>query len=182
PGGENSAASLQPGMEKMMRAQKASMGDINQNRKYAILLYLSKMDGKDATGFGALEHHKSTTVVFPESMPQEALEKGLIDVVAHEFFHTITPLNVHSKEIHYFDYNDPKMSKHLWMYEGVTEYFANLFQVQQGLIGEDEFYKRMQGKIDGAKRYNDTMSFTEMSQNILEPKYKAQYANVYEKR
>src|SRR5690606_28478392 len=26
-----------------------------------------------------------------------------------------------------------------------------------------------------------TMSFTEMSQNILEPKYKAQYANVYEK-
>src|SRR5690606_5043157 len=110
PGGEHSAASLKPGIEKMMRAQKSFMGDINQNKKYAILLYLSKMDGKDATGFGALEHHNSTTVVFPESMPQEALEKGLIDVVAHEFFHTITPLNVHSKEIHYFDYNDPKMS------------------------------------------------------------------------
>jgi predicted metalloprotease with PDZ domain len=28
----------------------------------------------------------------------------------------------------------------LWMYEGVTEYFANLFQINQGLITEDEFY------------------------------------------
>jgi predicted metalloprotease with PDZ domain len=33
----------------------------------------------------------------------------------------------------------PKMSN-LWMYEGVTEYFANLFQINQGLITEDEFY------------------------------------------
>jgi predicted metalloprotease with PDZ domain len=41
-------------------------------------------------------------------------------------------LSIHSKEIQDFDYNDPKMSEHLWMYEGVTEYFANLFQINQG--------------------------------------------------
>jgi predicted metalloprotease with PDZ domain len=47
--------------------------------------------------------------------------------VTHEFFHIVTPLSIHSKEIQDFDYND-KMSEHLWMYEGVTEYFANLFK------------------------------------------------------
>ena len=40
-----------------------------------------------------------------------------------------SPLSVHSEEIHSFDFNEPNMSMHLWMYEGVTEYFANLFQV-----------------------------------------------------
>jgi predicted metalloprotease with PDZ domain len=54
------------------------------------------------------------------------------DVVSHEFFHIVTPLTIHSKEIHYFDYNSPKMSN-LWMYEGVTEYFA-IFSNQSSLI------------------------------------------------
>jgi predicted metalloprotease with PDZ domain len=139
------------------------------------------MAKNDAKGFGALEHHTSTTVVFPEAMDVEALGDQLKDVVSHEFFHTLTPLSVHSKEIQYFDYTNPKMSKHLWMYEGVTEYFANLFQVNQGLITADEFYERMSGKINNASTLNDTMSFTEMSANVLIEPYKDQYLNVYEK-
>jgi predicted metalloprotease with PDZ domain len=67
------------------------------------------------------------------------------------------------------------------MYEGVTEYFANLFQVNQGLISEEDFYKRMANKISEAKRMNDTMPFTEMSQNVLTEPYKSQYLNVYSK-
>jgi predicted metalloprotease with PDZ domain len=139
------------------------------------------MKKTDAKGFGALEHNSSTSVVFPEMMPSSALGKQIIDVVSHEFFHIVTPLGVHSNEIHYFDFNTPKMSKHLWMYEGVTEYFANLFQVNQGLITEDAFYKRMLDKIAGAKRMNDTMPFTTMSENVLVEPYKSQYLNVYEK-
>jgi predicted metalloprotease with PDZ domain len=174
------AKTLSPELERMMRAQKKFLGDINKNKKYTMLLYLSTMD-KDANGFGALEHNTSTTVVFPEMMPKDQLVQGLIDVISHEFFHTVTPLSVHSKEIHNFDYNTPKMSKHLWMYEGVTEYFANLFQINQGLITEDDFYTRMAGKIANAANYNDTMPFTTMSGNVLTEPYKSQYLNVYEK-
>jgi len=176
-----SGADLQESMERMMKAQKAFLGDIDGTKEYNILLYLSTLDETDASGFGALEHHTSTLVVLPEQMPIEALEKAMIDVVSHEFFHIVTPLNVHSKEIQYFDYNDPEMSEHLWMYEGTTEYFANLFQIQQGLIDEAEFYKRIVDKINNANSYDDEMSFTKMSRNILEDPYKANYANVYEK-
>ena len=136
---------------------------------------------QDAKGFGALEHNSSTTVVFPEMMPTSMLGKQLIDVVSHEFFHIVTPLGVHSNEIHNFDFNTPKMSQHLWMYEGVTEYFANLFQVNQGLISESDFYTRMDDKINNAKRMDDKMPFTLMSANVLKEPYKSQYLNVYEK-
>jgi predicted metalloprotease with PDZ domain len=181
PSGKHSAKALSGDLEKMMRAQKKFLGPINANKKYTVLLYLSDMKKKDAKGFGALEHNTSTTVVFPEMMPSSALGKQIIDVVSHEFFHIVTPLGVHSNEIHYFDFTSPKMSKHLWMYEGVTEYFANLFQVNQGLITETAFYNRMVDKIEGASRMNDTMSFTEMSANVLKAPYKDQYLNVYEK-
>ena len=181
PNGTHSAKSLLPDLEKTMRAQKAFLGSINTNKRYTVLLYLSDMNISDAKGFGALEHHTSTTVVFPEAMPTEALGEQLKDVVSHEFFHTVTPLSIHSKEIQYFDYTNPKMSKHLWMYEGVTEYFANLFQVNQGLIDADAFYQRVSGKITNASTMNDTMSFTEMSANVLVEPYKDQYLNVYEK-
>jgi hypothetical protein len=66
------------------------------------------MTPTDAKGFGALEHPTATTVVLPEMMPREELVKSMKDVVSHEFFHIVTPLTIHSKEIHYFDYNSPK--------------------------------------------------------------------------
>jgi predicted metalloprotease with PDZ domain len=130
---------------------------------------------------GALEHHTSTTVVFADAMGAGELTQSLIDVVSHEFFHTLTPLNVHSDEIHNFEYNRPLMSKHLWMYEGTTEYFANLFQINQGLIDAPNFYNRILEKVNRAKQYDDTMSFTEMSAEIVDEPFQSNYANVYQK-
>jgi predicted metalloprotease with PDZ domain len=180
PSGKITAEDITPDMKTTMMAQKRFLGPINSTKKYSILLYLSTMN-EDAQGFGALEHPTSTTVVFPEMMTKEELNEQLKDVVSHEFFHIVTPLTIHSQEIQNFDYNDPKMSEHLWMYEGVTEYFANLFQINQGLIAEDEFYARIAGKIEHASTLNDTMPFTTMSKNVFVEPYKAQYLNVYEK-
>jgi len=180
PNGLYTSASLKDRMLKMMTAQKTFLGDVDSTKEYNILLYLSKGQG-DASGFGALEHHTSTVVVLPEQMDKERLEQAMVDVVSHEFFHIVTPLSIHSEEIQFFDFNSPKMSKHLWMYEGTTEYFANLFQIKQSLIDDVEFYERIMGKINNAQAYDDTMSFTTMSKNILEDPYKDSYANVYEK-
>jgi len=169
-------------LEKMVNAQKKFLGDMNTNKKYAILFYLANDSiGPKLKGFGALEHHESTTFVMPENMPKEAMDNQVIDVVSHEFFHTVNPLKCHSEEIHYFNYENPKMSQHLWMYEGGTEYFANLFQIQEGLITKDEFLNRIYEKIQTSKRFNDTMPFTEMSKNVLVAPYKEQYLNVYNK-
>lgn len=167
-----------PDLERMIIAQKTFLGDINKTKKYAVLVYISSGSATDAGGFGALEHNNSTTSVFRLTMKNQEL----INVISHEFFHTVTPLNIHSKQIQDFDFNDPVMPEHLWMYEGFTEYFAQLFQVNQGLMSEDEFYKVMSGKeVNSKSFYSDSLSFIEMSENVLDTNYKAQYPNVYQK-
>ena len=175
---EITAEALKPDLQRMMIEQKKFLGPINKTAKYAVLVYVTNTGKDDASGIGALEHNTSTTAVFMETMTSA----DLIHVISHEFFHTLTPLNVHSKEIHDFDFNNPKMSEHLWFYEGITEYFSLLFQVRGGLITKEEFLKEMAIKeINAQKAYPMKVSFTEMSKNVLNPEMKKLYGNVYEK-
>lgn len=177
----HTAASQKETVYKMMQAQKEYLGDVNSTARYDIYLYLSDGSETAPKGMGALEHHTSTVVVLPESSSKEGLASSIIDVVAHEFFHIVTPLSVHSEDVHYFDYNQPTFSKHLWMYEGVTEYFAQHFQVYQGLVEPNEFYNTIMSKIATSKNLDDAMSFTIMSENVLEEPYASNYYNVYMK-
>lgn len=182
PNNKHAAKDMEADLKKMVQAQTNFLKGFKTTKEYNILLYLFDPKVYKWNSFGALEHLSSTTVVYPESYSKKQLADGMINgTVSHEFFHIVTPLSVHSEEIHSFDFNTPKMSKHLWMYEGTTEYFANLFQVNQGLISEQDFINEMQSKIAISKRFDDTMSFTEMSKNILEPKYAKNYSNVYMK-
>ncbi|MEO6166352.1 MAG: peptidase M61, partial [Chitinophagales bacterium] len=101
------------------------------------------------------------------------------DFAAHEFFHIITPLNIHSEEIQYFDFSHPKMSQHLWLYEGTTEYHAHLVQEKYKLITPDQFLETISDKMTNAAfGFNDTLPFTELSKGCLD-QYKDQYPNVY---
>jgi predicted metalloprotease with PDZ domain len=175
------AKDIKETMVQMVQAQMTYLGDFNTTNRYDIYLYLSNNKENSPGGYGALEHHTSTMVVMPETWTKEKLDRVLFDMVAHEFFHIITPLNVHSQNVHYFDYDQPTFSKHLWMYEGVTEYFARLFQVDQGLINPEVFYAILSEKVKNSKGYDDQMGFTEMSEKILGSTYSTNYPNVYQK-
>jgi len=181
PNKNHTAKSLVKTVEKMMFAQKEYLGSIDSTSRYDIFLYLSDDKEDSPQGLGALEHHNSTVVVLSDSFSEEMLAKSIIDIVAHEFFHILTPLTVHSEDIHYFDYDKPTFSKHLWMYEGVVEYFAQHFQVNKNLIDREEFYKVIMDKIRLSNRYDDSMSFTNMSENVLDEPYASNYYNVYQK-
>ena len=178
----HSAESIKETVFKMMEAQKKYLGDLDSTSRYDIFLYLSDLDDNTSPkGFGALEHHKSTVVVLPEQSTAEELAESMIDVVSHEFFHIVTPLSLHSEDVHYFDYANPTLSKHLWLYEGVVEYFSHHFQVYEGLINEQDFYNRVMGKIEMSRYFDDEMSFITMSENVLEEPFATNYYNVYEK-
>lgn len=177
----HSAAEIKETVFTMMEAQKEYLGGLNSTKRYDIFLYLPTNNEGEATGFGALEHHTSTVVVLPEWLDKPQLDEAMIDVVSHEFFHIVTPLSVHSEDVHYFDYNTPTFSKHLWMYEGVTEYFASHFQVYEDLQDRQTFYGKITDKIETAASLDDGMSFTIMSENILEEPYASNYYNVYMK-
>ncbi len=162
----------------ILEAQKNYLNGKLPVQRYAFIIYLFR--GESLSGaMGALEHSYSSMYYLPEMSPR-FLAQTIRDVAAHEFFHILTPLNLHSEEIHRFDFQNPKMSQHLWLYEGVVEYFASHVQVQENLISSDEYLRVIRNKMFSAQRYNDQLPFTEMSQNCLE-KYADQYQNVYEK-
>lgn len=162
----------------ILEAQKNYLGGKLPIEKYAFIIYLYA--GQSGSGgSGALEHSYSSFYYLPE-MSAERISGMLIDVAAHEFFHIVTPLNIHSEEIGDFDYINPKMSKHLWMYEGVTEYFAGHVQVYEGLISKNEYLEVVQDKIKGASYYKDNLPFTTMSLGCLD-EHENQYGNVYQK-
>lgn len=167
-------------ISEVLQAQKSYLGGKLPVDKYAFIIYLEdKFTQSGATG--ALEHSYSSFYVLTE-MDSVYLAQTMRDVAAHEFFHIVTPLNIHSEEIGNFDFNNPRMSKHLWLYEGLTEYNAHHVQVLNGLIDIDKFIEVMQSKMAEAQgEYNDTLPFTFMSSHVLEPKYHKEYNNVYAK-
>ena len=74
-----------------------------------------------------------SSMYYTPEMDTASLKTTMDNFTTHEFFHVITPLSIHSEEIGNFDFNNPKMSEHLWLYEGVTEYSAGIMQVKEGL-------------------------------------------------
>ena len=147
-------------------------------KKYAFLFYFfSGMAGSGAAG--ALEHNNSSLYSLGEGAPG-AIANQVKHTAAHEFMHIITPLGIHSEEIGNFDYNVPKMSKHLWLYEGVTEYNSMIALVKGGVYSPSDFTHEIEKKMSVSKYFNDTLPFTEMSLYAL-GKYEKQYQNVYEK-
>lgn len=165
-------------ISEILMAQKEYLGGVLPIKKYAYLIYLTPFSGISGAS-GALEHSYSSMYFLPE-MDQKYLAQTIRDVSSHEFFHIVTPLNIHSEQIGEFNYNDPEMSKHLWLYEGTTEYAAGLVQIKYGDMAVDEYLKVVENKIAASKNYNDSIPFTVMSEGCLK-KYKDQYGNVYQK-
>jgi predicted metalloprotease with PDZ domain len=165
-------------LQELLFAQAEYLGGILPIDKYAFLFYFTDKASLSGSS-GALEHSYSSFYFLPEA-DTTVLAQEIRDVSAHEFFHIVTPLNIHSKEIGDFDFNKPQMSKHLWLYEGLTEYAAHHMQVKTGLIEYDSFFDVMITKMKNARNFNDTVPFTKMSKYVLD-KYKPQYPNVYEK-
>lgn len=166
--------------DKLLQATKDYLGGELPVDKYAFLLYFESPMTVRSDRAGALEHSYSSFYYLPE-YPQEQLAPLLVDIAAHEFFHIVTPLTIHSKEIADFDFIEADLSKHLWLYEGVTEYASDHIQVRQDLIPAPEFLNRLAEKINNSKsNYIDTLAFTELSEYAA-GKYSSQYGNVYEK-
>lgn len=174
-----SASDVMENIDDLMKAQAKYLGGQLPVDRYAYLIYLN--DRSTLSGaMGALEHSYSSVYSLPEASA-DMISQTVRDVAAHEFFHIVTPLNIHAEEIGNFDYINPKMSEHLWLYEGVTEYSSMHVQVKYGLYSREMFLDEIQQKLEIADRFPDDVAFTEMSENILEPNYAEMYTNVYYK-
>lgn len=178
PNKKTSASAIMDGISEILEAQRKYLGGTLPVEKYAFICYLAPLSSARG-GMGALEHSYSSFYYMPE-VDDASAGNMMKDVAAHEFFHIVTPLSIHSEEIQYFDYIEPKMSKHLWLYEGVTEYSAGHVQACYDLISTTDYLSTLQNKISMSSFFLDTVPFTTISAGCLH-EYKNQYTNVYQK-
>lgn len=166
-------------LEKLMMATKDYLGGKLPVDKYAFIFYFNG-EQKKMEGSGAWEHSYSSFYSLDEAPQEEAIESW-VDISSHEFFHIVTPLTISSREVKEFNFNETHLSKHVWLYEGSTEYYAHHVQVWAGLKTPEQFLATMAQKINYSRSYfNDTLSFTELSTESA-GKWKPQYVNVYMK-
>lgn len=176
PNGKVTAKEIANTVSEVLQAQASYLGGKLPVEKYAFLFYFVDIP---LLSYGALEHSYSSFYYMPETGIDQMVQQ-LRDFAAHEFFHIVTPLNIHSEEIQHFGFNDPKMSKHLWMYEGVTEYFAGNVQVKHGLLTERQYLDVLGNKMNVADNFVNDVAFTDISLHMLD-QYSNQFPNVYQK-
>jgi len=179
PNGVVTAKDVAAKVRPMLEAQNQYLGNILPVDRYSFIIYLSPT-GYPSGAAGALEHARSSLFCLIEEKP-EKISKMIVDIASHEFFHMVTPLYIHSEEIHDFDFVNPKMSKHLWLYEGVIEYMAQHMQAKYDLVSDEDFLITIRDKVKNSNRFKQGISLTEMSKNCLIEPYSKQYQNIYYK-
>ena len=65
--------------------------------------------------------------------------RGFLSLVSHEFFHLWNVKRIRPDALGPFDYTQENYTKLLWVAEGVTDYYTDLFLRRAGLITESEF-------------------------------------------
>jgi predicted metalloprotease with PDZ domain len=141
--------------------------------RYVFLFYFGPFSA------GAWEHSYSSEYVMKDDTLTDAYAGELVSIVAHEFFHVNTPLNLHSELIEHFNFEKPVMSQHLWLYEGTTEWAAQILQLRDSLITLDQYLQAVQSKMRAADNYNPSLSLTELGVHSTE--MQDQYPNIYQK-
>lgn len=128
---------------------------------------------------GAWEHNFSSEYVFSESPLEGNVAKEIKSVAAHEFYHIITPLNIHSELVGNFNFEKPTMSQHIWLYEGVTEWASDILQLRDYLTSLDDFLAELKAKLTMNDNYDPTISLVDLSLHSTERQ--DQYGSIYQK-
>lgn len=132
------------------------------------------------TSAGAWEHSYSSEYIIKEEEWSEAFGKKMTDIAAHEFFHIVTPLNIHSEIIEKFNFVQPVASEHLWLYEGTTEWASHKMQLTYSIKTLDDYFKELRQKVIVDERFYDkNYSLSKISLTSYTPEGQKQYSNIY---
>ncbi len=166
-------------LNKLLQGSKDYLGGKLPVDKYAFIYYFNG-EQKKVGITGAWEHSYSSFYSLNEE-PEKKIIENVVDISSHEFFHIVTPLTISSREVKEFNFNETVLSRHVWLYEGSTEYTAHHVQVWSGLKTPEQFLETLAQKINYSRSYfKDTLSFTELSKESA-GKWAQQYVNVYMK-
>jgi predicted metalloprotease with PDZ domain len=173
--GQITSTQLLGAMNGMLQAAGRFLGKLPVDR----YTFLYHFEDKSA---GAWEHSFSSEYVLPERAYNDSFGRQVTDIAAHEFFHVVTPLNIHSEIIEHFNFVTPVPSQHLWLYEATTEWAAQKMQLEGGLKTPEQYLQTVITKMRVDRAAFDTSySLRELALTSYSDSGQKQYANIYQR-
>ncbi len=128
-------------LKKICSAQIKAMGH-SPNSYYLFILNLTQQ------AYGGLEHKASSVNYFsPDNLADEEEYKKLLELLSHEYFHLWNVKRIRPIALGPFDYQNPNLTKELWIAEGATSFYDIYFLYLSGLFTKDEFFSRLQSDV-----------------------------------
>ncbi|MDX5436023.1 MAG: PDZ domain-containing protein, partial [Pontibacter sp.] len=129
--------------------------------------------------WGAWEHSYSSEYIMKEKDLTPEFAKHISDIASHEFFHIITPLNIHSEIIEQFNFVEPTPSQHLWLYEGTTEWASDMMQLRGGLMDLPAYLQDLTQKLYYDDNMDKNYSILKLALTSYTSEGHKQYGNIY---
>jgi predicted metalloprotease with PDZ domain len=167
------AAQLLGSMHDMLQAAGKFLGKLPVDAYTFLYLF-------DDESAGAWEHSFSSEYVLKDGVFTDSVGRQVKDIAAHEFFHVVTPLNIHSEIIEHFNFVTPVPSQHLWLYEGTTEWAAHMMQLRAGIKSLDDYLNTIIKKMTiDRTSFDSSYSLRELSLTSYSDSGQKQYNNIY---
>ena len=171
------ATQLAGAMRDMLQAAGRFLGGLPVDR-YVFLFDFAPVAEGDATG--AWEHAYSSEYTLPEEPFSDEAGDRITWMAAHEFFHIVTPLHLHSEIVERFNYQRPVPSRHLWLYEGVTEWASQKLRQEGGLEPLEQYLDEIAAKARrDRQQFDTTYSLTDLARTSYTAAGARQYGNIY---
>ena len=162
-------------MNLVLQAAGDFLGELPVDR-YTFLFHFENSSA------GAWEHSYSSEYVLQEADFSGRYGRMISDIAAHEFFHVVTPLHIHSEVIENFNFETPVPSEHVWLYEGVTEWASDAMQLRAGLKDPDRYLADQVQKIRSDEGFFDQdYSLSKLALTSYTSEGQRQYANIYQR-
>jgi len=131
---------LQKDMAKIVEAETKAMG-VNPNKEYVFIIH----NVTDPSG--GLEHKNSTTLEVNRWTYQGDDYLGFLSLVAHEYYHLWNVKRIRPKALGPFDYDTENYTDLLWVMEGFTSYYDELFLRRAGFYSQDDYIAKLMSSM-----------------------------------
>jgi len=98
------------------------------------------------SGGDGMEHRNSTVITSSGSIRERRI--GLLDTVAHEFFHCWNVERIRPASLEPFDFDRANMSGELWLAEGFTQYYGPIAMKRAGLVDLASAARTLTGLVE----------------------------------
>ncbi len=130
-------------IERVVRAQ-VQMIEAPEFKQYTFLFHF---DPTAPRGDG-MEHLNSTQIVETGPLADPEIYASAIGTASHEFFHVWNVKRLRPAGLGPWDFTRPVSTRGLWIAEGFTNYYGEMFLRRAGLYNDEQLFRSYSGAIN----------------------------------